>query len=410
MRLPQQKLGKKTQRGAVLLIMLVIVVMGGLTLFVNSLGSNATNFQLAHNRTTAEALAQARVALIGHTASQSITSISTGKLRLPDLGYSDASLSVPAEGSSPPNFSGNTQGYSLIGKFPWKSLGTPPLRDGYGECLWYALSGWFKNTNLTSSINWDTQGQIDVLDSNGNTIASNLVALVVAPGPVLAGQDRSLGDANYTQCGGNYNARNYMDTYDIANAISGALNYFSGSTNNRIAADTNNKSFIKADSDYYNDRFLFITVDDIFRPIIRRSDFATQVSALLNDSDLQSNAMAISVSGTKGTDNLDCSAITDTNNKAFCSAWKEMLLLYELPSPSPITIDASPTSSCTRVLVFSGQKTSSQSRKNSTDKADSANYLEGINLTSFTSSGTTFSGNSSFSAIDPSADLLRCLL
>ena len=399
-----QRRGK--QRGAVLMVMLVIMIIGAVTIFVISLNSSA--LQLERDKVTADALAKAKEALIGYAVSQSITS--AGDLRLPDLGFSDSSLSVPAEGSSPPNFSGNTQGYSLIGKFPWKTLGTSPLRDGYGECLWYALSGWYKNTN-SSPPNWDTLGQIDVLDGNGNVIASNLAALVAAPGPVLNGQARYLGDTSYTQCGGNYDVRNYLDTYNSANAISGAVNYFSGSTNNRISNNLNNKQFVMTSNDYYNDRFLFVTTDDIFRPIIRRSDFSAQISALMNDPYFLT---LIPSSTGKGIGNI-CSSLAPAN-QAFCANWLEMLLLTQLTPASNITITTNgvPASvgPCNRVLIFGGQKTAAQVRLLATDKSNPANYLEAQNLTAFavpTATSSNFTGASTFNANTPSADLLTCI-
>ncbi len=390
------------QRGAALMIMLVIMIIGAVTIFVNALNSSA--LQLDRDKVTADALAKAKEALIGYAVSQSITS--AGNLQLPDLGYSDPGLTVPSEGSSPPNFTGNTQGYSLIGKLPWKTLGIPPLRDGYGECLWYALSGWFKNTNSSSAINWDTPGQIDVLDNNGNIIASNLAVLLVAPGTSLDGQSRVLSDPVYTQCGGNYDARNYLDSYNNSDAIAGVVNYFSGSTNSRIANNTSNKQFVMTNNYHYNDRFLFITTDDIFRPIIQRIDFSTQISGLMNDPYFQS----VPISGTKGTGSVSCNSLAPAN-QAFCANWLEMLLLTRLPVPSSVTIDGAATALCNRVLIFGGQKTAAQVRLFATDKSNPANYLEAPNLTSFavpTATASNFSGASIFKANNPSADLLKC--
>jgi len=406
---PPRHPAQAKQHGAALMVMLVIMVMGALTFLVSSLSKSGV--QIERDKVTAAALAQAKEALIGYAVSQPITS--AGDLRLPDLGYSDSSLSVRAEGSSPPNFTGNIQGYSLIGKFPWKTLGTPPLRDGYGECLWYVLSGWFKNTNSSSSINWDTSGQIDVLDGNGNVIASNLAAVLAAPGPVLDGQNHSLDDASYMQCGGNYDARNYLDSYNSSDAVSGEVNYFTGSTNNRVASNTNNKRFVMANNVHYNDQFLFITTDDIFRPIIRRSDFKTQVSDLMDDVEFKPHLQTVVIAGIKGTNNVNCAVIiANANNKKFCDNWKEMLLLTQLPTPSSITIDGSSSTPCTRVLIFGGRKIGAQVRLTVADKAAPANYLEAPNLAAFatpTANSNNFSGTSIFNPNSPSADLLRCL-
>lgn len=407
MRPTQHCFADAKQRGAALMVMLVIVVMGVAAVLLSSLSSTA--LQIERDKMTADALAQAKEALIGDAVSQSPVS-SAGYLRLPDLGFGIGS--APAEGSSAPNFAGNNKDYSVIGKVPWKTLGISPSRSGQVECLWYVVSGRFKNMPATNALNWDTQGQIDVIDGNGSILASNVAVLLVAPGKPIDGQNRALSDPAYMQCGGNYDARNYLDAFNNANAIAGELNYFAGSTNNRVAPDSNNKRFVMASNDHYNDRFLFITIDDIFRPIIRRNDFSMQISALLNDAVFIPHLQAITIAGTKGTDNADCNNTSNPDNKKFCKNWKEMLLLTQLSLPSPIGIDGAPTPICNRVLIFGGQKNTAQNRLTAADKADPANYLEAPNLAAFATpnaASSNFSGVSAFSANSPSKDLLRCL-
>lgn len=396
------------QSGAALLVFLALIVVAASYFLVSAL--NRVNMQIGRDKTAAAALAQAKEALIGYSVSK--TSITeTGYLPLPDIGWT-----ATPEGNSEGTY-GSTD-ISLIGKVPWKTLGIAPVRDGNGECLWFVLSGRFKNSipTLTLIFNWDTQGQIDVIDINGNGIANNVAALIVAPGSVLDSQSRLLANPALTQCGGNYDARNYLDSYNSADAIAGETNYFAGSTNNMRAPDTNNKTFVLAKNDHYNDRFLFVTVDEIFRTIIRRSDFSAQITALLDDTvfiPYLQNPLFI-ITGAKGTSNVDCNN-TDPlkpDNKTFCENWKEMLLLTQLPAPSPITIDGVTTAACTRVLIFGGQKTAAQVRLTAADKAAPANYLEDANLAAFatpTATASSFSGDSTFNANSPSADLLRCL-
>lgn len=396
-------LGNRQPRGQALLVILAILLAGSAYLLLRSLRSAHAN--LERDRITSQALAQAKEALIGDAVSQSPVA-SAGYLRLPDLG------SGSSEGSASLNFSGNNKDYSVIGKLPWKTLGIAPLRDGRGECLWYVVSGRFKNSPKTDALNWDTLGQIDLIDGNGSLIAANIAALVAAPGRILDQQERSLSNPAYKECRGNYDARNYLDSYNLSDAVSGEVNYFAGSTNNRVAFNPNNKRFVMANNDHYNDRFLFVTVDDIFRPIIRRADFSAQISALLDDNNFRTHLQSVAISGTKGTDSVDCDQTSNSDNKSFCENWKEMLLLTQLPTPSPITIDGALTSPCTRVLIFGGQKTNAQVRRTVADKANPANYLEGANLAAFATPSATassFRGASTFTANSPSADLLRCL-
>jgi hypothetical protein len=390
------------QKGAALMLVLTILVVGAIALLVGSLSHSAV--QIKRDQMAADALVLAKEALVGDAVSQTPV-ISAGYLRLPDLGFKMGL--APSEGSAAPDFSGNSKDYSVIGKLPWRTLGLEPLRDGQGECLWYVVSGHFKNTPTTDALNWDTQGQINLVDGNGNNIASNLAALIVAPGQILDGQNRTLSDPAYAQCGGNYDARNYLDPYVSPNAVSGAINYFAGSTHNRITLNTGNTLFEMTGSQHYNDRFLFITADEIFRVIMRRSDFSAQVSALLSDVYFQSAVIA----GTKGTDNVNCNLL-GSSNRTFCKNWLEMLVLTQLPSPAPITIDGAQTADCSRILIFGGQKSATQLRLTAANKASPSNYIEGNNLSAFATpvaSSSNFTGTSAFSANAPGADVLKCL-
>jgi len=384
------------------MLMLTILVIGAAALLVSSLSHSAA--QIERDQKTADVLAHAKEALIGDAVSQTpITS--AGYLRLPDLGFGIGL--TPSEGSAAPNFSGNSKDYSVIGKLPWKTLGLESLRDGQGECLWYIVSGHFKNTPTTDTLNWDTQGQINLADGNGNIIANNLAALVVAAGHPLDGQNRALSDPTYAQCGGNYDAHNYLDPYVSSDAISGAINYFIGSTNNRITLNASNNLLVMTSSGHYNDRFLFITTDEIFRVVMRRTDFSVQVSALLNDTYFQS----VVIAGAKGTDNVNCNLL-GSSNRAFCKNWIEMVLLTQLPTPAPVTIDGVPTATCSRILLFGGQKNVTQLRLTTANKATPSNYIEGANLSAFATPvafASSFSGVSVFSSKSPSADVLKCL-
>ncbi|MFA6921600.1 MAG: hypothetical protein WC216_07120 [Gallionella sp.] len=376
------------QQGFALLIFVAVLTTASAALAVKIL--NNGNSQIARDKITAAALAQARDALIGSTSTQSQLA-STGYLNLPDLG---SGVNYP-EGSAAGTLPGNYKDYSVIGKVPWKTLKISPLRDGQGECLWYVISGRFKNMPKTDVFNWDTQGQLDVIDSNNNPIANNVAALIVAPTHPQSGQNRA-SDPVYTQCGGNYDTSNYLNSY------------FTGSTNNRVASNSNNKSFVMAN----NDHFLFVTIDDIFRPIIHRTDFSTQISALLDDPYFLTVTNA---TGSKGTNTINCNGLSAANH-TFCINWKEMLLLTELPVPSNITIInngvTTITGPCSFVLIFGGQKTANQVRLTNANKSDPANYLEAPNLTAFdtpTAHSSNFSGALTFSASNPGADLLRCL-
>ena len=390
------------QHGAALIFMLLIVILGAASLLLNSLNHMTVNIK--RDQKTTEALSLAKMALIGDAVSQMPIN-SAGYLRLPDLGFTLGM--IPAEGSAAPNFTGNNKDYSVIGKLPWRTLGLEPLHDGQGECLWYVVSGHFKNTPSTNILNWDTPGQINLVDANGNIIANNLAALIVASGPVLDGQNRLQSDPAYAQCGGNYDARNYLDPYISSNAATAPSNYFSGSLNNRVTTNTFNRLMAMAASAHNNDRFLLITPDEIFRRVMRRADFPARISSLLKDVYFQS----VVIAGNKGTDNVNCNLL-DAGNISFCKNWLEMLLLTQLPSPSPVSIDGTFTGDCSRVLIFGGMKNATQLRLSVSNKTSPSNYLEGVNLAAFATPvalASSFAGFSMFNVNHPSTDILSCL-
>ena len=391
------------QRGIALLALLGMLTLVGIHLFISQL--NSTRSDYARSTEEESQLAIAKQALIGDAISSAnlLNGNNIGRLRVPDIG--EDLDGTPTEGIAGAN---NNILLSVIGKFPWRTLSTGPLRDRHTECLWLATSGRFKRTANPTALNWDSLGQIDVIDGQNNLITTNLAALLIAPGTTLDGQDRSLSDQTYRQCGGNYNTKNYLDTFNVANGIAGLhLNYFPGSINNRLAPDANNKRFVLADSAHYNDRLLFVTVDDIFSPLMRRSDFALAIRDMMD----KVAALNPVPSGNKGVPDSVCETGTPTDT--FCANWKEMLFLAQLPIAAPIIIDETPTAnSCSRVLIFGGRRTAGQQRTTETDKANKSNYLEAPNATSFNAPialGTSFSGVSQFDWRHPERDILRCL-
>ena len=287
--------GKKlpaSQRGAALLILLAIIIPVIIYAVVAGLNRSAGELARARDQKTYAALAQAKAALIAYAVTYKETHDDPasniyyvpGYLPCPDLG-------VPLFGEY---YEGAATGscdnflVSSVGRLPWKTLGLDALRDDSGECLWYAVSGTYKNnpngvtSNNTASnnmMNWDTNGQFKVMDANGtsflagSTEDSLAVAVIFAPGKGLTGQDRTSA-AGTANCGGNYNAAAYLDT-----AI--------GINNSTLVAPsspgvvTDVSTFIAGTaSDTFNDKLVYITRADIWDAIKKRSDFNNYLRAL----------------------------------------------------------------------------------------------------------------------------------
>jgi hypothetical protein len=428
------------------MVMLVLLVLGTVTLLVSALSKAV--MQTERDKITVDALAKAKEALIGYAITYGDNNANQvyGYLPLPDLGTSHTTSN---EGDAAGNFVGNTKNLSVIGRLPWRKLGLPPLRDGNGECLWYAVSGSFQNMQKADVLNWDSIGHFDTYSSNGtsagtiSTSGANYnqrpVAIIFAAGPLLPGQNRQPSASDIVDiCGGNYDARNYLDSYNPDANTNSIVSYFSGTSNNSTgyAYNLNNasngsqlsttdlaapKNIIFGDIEsntagvinkISNDKILTISTDDIFNPITRRSDFAAQITVLMTDANFKPHLQSVPITGAKGTSSLNCNNTINALNKNFCNNWKEMLLLTQLPTVTSITIDGMPTPPCNRVAIFGGTKTNIQVRLTSADKDTPGNYIGGTNLSAFatpTANSNNFTGVSAFNASNPTADIMWCL-
>ena len=219
------------------------------------------------------ALSKAREALLGYAATyrEAHPNEVFGYLPCPDMG-------TGPEGQAAPGCSGSD--VTVIGRLPWRTLDLPPLRDANGECLWYAVSGNFKNNAKTLDLlNRDTNGLIEVMAADGTAFVAGATppqraaAVIFAPGDILPGQNRSLAATNPPDvCGGNYLPANYLDT-DIASGINNAVPSFFANTLTRFIT-AEHSDLTDATNDAFNDQLVTILPSDIFaRHLDRRADF-----------------------------------------------------------------------------------------------------------------------------------------
>lgn len=289
--------GASRQHGIALLVFAAIAGVIAIALLVSQLST--ANIRLERDKITADALAKAKDALIAYAAAYDLTHPPNnvpGYLPCPET--TQPLLSPDAEGQIRP-ISCGAQDVSVLGKLPWKTLGLAPLRDGDGECLWYAVSGSHKYNPKTDMMNWDTLGQFEVVDQDGvslivgATAHSRAVAIIFAPGSPLPGQDRTP-LPNTPNCGGNYTASNYLDT-DASSGINNSAIVTTGGALTRFIAGKRSATF--------NDRFIVITADDIFNAVRRRLDFQGKLDAMTLKA-----AQCIAIYGTKnGTPTIDTS-------------------------------------------------------------------------------------------------------
>lgn len=224
------------------MVMLVIMIVGATTLLVGSLASSAMKDE--RDKTTENALTQAKEALIGYAVSDSNH---PGNLPCPDVdGDGKLVMNVDYVGSNC---------VRPIGRLPWKTLGLPELRDGAGEHLWYAVSRPFAAIG-TPHINSDTQGTLSI---SGTASASNVIAIVFAPGPAMDGTGRSPG----------INAACTTSGTPLAQSRC-AANYLEGGNAASSTWTSPNLSYQSADaSPAFNDRMIFITHQNLM-PLVEK--------------------------------------------------------------------------------------------------------------------------------------------
>ncbi|MGA7749977.1 MAG: hypothetical protein WCA63_07490 [Gallionella sp.] len=398
---------------------LLIAIIGAVAFLLSALKSST--LQIARDKVTADALAKAKDALISYAVTYGDThpGQAYGYLPSPDP---NGIAGLNGEGSSETWGNANV---SAIGRLPWKTLDLPPLRDGNGECLWYAVSGTYKNNPppTYTLMNWDNYGLFQIFAATGVPLTGATpdlyaVAAVFSPGVALSGQNRS-SDGSAPICGGNYTASNYLDQ---DNSI------FANNAAPSASANALSNFYIAGATANINDQIIYITRSDIFNAIKKRNDFATFVSSMLSDAtanlSLPTLPTPVFLTFTNTT------ALTETPNninignlyigkipKAYFSPphlnqyqnWQDNLQYAKCTpaSGSCLTVNGS---SCRGVVIFTGERNATQTRITSTNKNAYSNYLEGSIYGQFGTGGTSYAGASLYNPASTSTDVLACVL
>lgn len=283
-------------RAAGTALILAIVFLAGMLMAALALRAGTSSLEQDRARLTESALAQAREALIAYAADHPVNaSVGPGYLPCPDL--DNDGWAEPTCGS----LAGDTGQDQRLGRFPWKTLGVPDLRDGHGERLWYAVSTKYKgllNCGASRSCVDMTPpaalGTITVRDASGMVLhdgtigdparaeAGGAAAVVIAPGPPIgrAGvmqrrvegnavcaatppqRDAACDPANYLDlaaglAGGDEDNASFVDRSDAAGRARNRDGFVNGpvTIRGRIVA---------------NDRLAVVTYGDLMPRIMRR--------------------------------------------------------------------------------------------------------------------------------------------
>lgn len=436
-------------RGVALIALVALVLVGALAFLLATLGPEA--IEAFRAKKTEAALAQAREALLGYSLlhrerrqSQVPPKFEVyGFLPMPDLGESinmNGALGLPCstEGCAKQNNSGTTGTHTYIGRFPWKTLGLEPLQDGYGECLWYAVSASHKDTENAGLMNWDVLGHLDVVIADSQTsLRSTIesahdrpVAIIFSPGPPLPTQDRSTPSPSpddVTECGGRYDPAQYLEPNvtaalrDYAGNPTTDSTYFAGASatntsgaNPKLAISAS--GIIQAEGANLhphacptgstctlaaNDRGLTLTPDDLFAAIRKNNSFRFHINSMLDRMvDCLRDRIAANLSfvpevitdysppDDKSAGRIHSDACFNNSPPGYFNHWREMFFVSQ-PDPPSGTFTVNGDNSCKGVIVFAGQRNIGQSRADPDQIKVINNYLEGANLDSFQNDGST---------------------
>jgi len=171
----------RRQGGFALIALLALAALMSAYLIANALTRTSAELANERERNSMDTLRQAKAALIAYAASEQWQAYKGQVTKQP------GGLPCPAASTSGSSPGICSSALSRIGRLPWATIGAEDLRDASGEQLWYAVSSNFRRASGTTVINSDAQGLLTI---TGTAPASNVVAIVFAPGPAI--QDSTL--------------------------------------------------------------------------------------------------------------------------------------------------------------------------------------------------------------------------
>ncbi len=200
---------KSTQTGFALLFFVVVVL--GISIFSLSGTLNKTiSKQALEKRTNNQIrLKEAKDALLSYSLNY-LAVDDLGKLPCPDeVGGANNN------GNSDPNCGAIE--INSIGYFPYKTVGLGKTVDSSNECLWYIVSGNYKNAFAGDLRNWDTTGFLKIVDENANLqhgtdLADYPIALIISPGKNINQNRNPVGPA-LDDCNANYQVDEYLEFF-----------------------------------------------------------------------------------------------------------------------------------------------------------------------------------------------------
>ncbi len=260
------------QKGIALLIFVIVISLAAIVYLFRKVPIEY--FRLEQTQTTQTSLNRAKQALLDFAVLYEDSNPGEyGFLPCPDTGI-DAIVEGGSHGTC-----GSKQ-VNTLGLFPWASLETGILKSGSGNCLWYAVSGEYKDavSTLPDMLNEDSNGAFRVYDAQANLktgafAEDRVVAVLYDPSVALSGQARTFDITS--QCGLDYTPANYLEgdgVYDNS-TLSGAALSIDDVINRGVDTDQLPVP--------YNDQLVTITRQELWDAITKRRDFMTSADSAM---------------------------------------------------------------------------------------------------------------------------------
>ncbi len=265
---------RSRQQGVTLLIFSVVIILGVVAYVVSSLSIN--QLQQKRQDHTQLVLNKAKQALLDYAVARA--EVSSGASRKGEWGFLPCPdyNGITGEGNQGANCESTNE--SDLGLLPYRALDLDVLNDGNGDCLYYAVSGAYKQSPETGMLNEDSNGYFQLVDNNGVAVTGinpedRIVAIVISPGKVLPGQSRNFSVGS--ECGKDYaNLSAYLDSNGITDnavltGVADVIDQFL--PGNALSALETNP---------YNDRMITLSRQEVWNAVLARPDFNSKMNDL----------------------------------------------------------------------------------------------------------------------------------
>lgn len=205
--------GKYDQRGGVLIILVLLMVVAFSTILLSGLSTNKT--KLARAEQALKHLGEAKAAVIAYARLSDTDKTPTGLqqryLPCPDTD-GDGLEETPC---------GTT---AATGWLPWQTLGLPPQKDASGTCFRYFVAAEYKQGTATPPLISALPAGEFSLSNQEQVVSNDLVAIVFAPNTIVAGQNRSITPGIATECGSTSTGAPINQNQNLLDSIAGTNN------------------------------------------------------------------------------------------------------------------------------------------------------------------------------------------